>query len=121
MSELIEKLELEFQPAFDARVRQIIAEQTITYTAKYPFVGKITVGMGTVAVDDKSGIIMHGINWDYYNERCEKENGGADSDDIFDEINAERAAANEDEFIRFLHHIQYHRLCSFCPEDIVLP
>lgn len=111
----LESLEIEFQPAFDARVRQIIAEQTPVYAAKYPFVGKITVGMGAVAVDDKDGIIMHETNWADHNKRNPN-----DDDEIFDQIQAEREAANDDEFIVFLQKVQSSRLCSFCPDDILL-
>lgn len=112
--ELLEKIELEFQPAFDARVRQIIAEQTTIYAAKYPFVGKITVGMGAVAVDDKDGVIMHEINWEDHNRRNPK-----DDDGIFEQIQSERQSACDDEFIAFLRQVQSSRLCSFCPEDIL--
>lgn len=106
----------EFQPAFDARVRQVIAEQTPIYAAKYPFVGKITVGMGTVAVDDKDGIIMHYVNWADHDKRNPN-----DDDEIFNKIQSERQAAAEDDFILFLVQVQYSPLCSFCPEDILFP
>ena len=112
--DILEKLEIEFQPAFDARVRQIIAEQTPIYAAKYPFVGRITIGMGTVAVDDKDGIIMHEINWTDHDKRNPE-----GLDEIFVQIQVERSAASDDAFIVFLQQVQSSRFCSFCPDNIV--
>lgn len=112
--DFLEKLELEFQPTFDVRVRQIIIEQTPIYAAKYPFVGKITVGMGTVAVSDKDGVSMHSVNWKDHDSRNPK-----DDDVIFDRIQTERQLADADEFIVFLTQVQYSKLCSFCPDDII--
>jgi hypothetical protein len=114
--DILEKLEIEFQPAFDARVKQIIAEQIPIYADKYPFVGKIHVGMGAVAVDDRDGVIMHDDNWPDHNKRNPK-----DIDSIYEQIVAERKAASEDEFIVFLQQVQGSRFCGSCPDDIVFP
>ena len=111
---ILEKIELEFTPAIGARVRQIIAEQTPIYGAKYPFVGLINIGMGTCGVYDKDGIIMHEVNWQDHDRRNPN-----DDDDIFEQIQAERQAADDDEFISFLTEIQSVRMCSFCPGNIV--
>lgn len=112
--DILKKIEIEFQAAFDARVRQIVAEQTPLYAAKYPFVGRITVGMGAVSVDDKDGIIMHEINWLDHDKRNPQ-----GLDEIFAKIQAERSAADNDPFIVFLRQVQSSRFCSFCPDDII--
>ena len=112
---LLEKIELEFTPALNKRVLQEIKKQTVIYSQKYPFVGKLTIVMGAVAVCDRDGIIMHDTNWKDHDKR--NPNG---VDTIFDQIQSERQAASCDEFVQFLADIQYSRLCTIQVMDILL-
>jgi hypothetical protein len=118
---LLENLEVEFQPKFEIfqlefnnRVKEIIAEQIPIYSAKYPFVGKITIGMGTVAVDDRDGIILHDTNWEDHDKR-----NPTNVDYIYDQNQSERDAANNDPFIIFLVELQTNDWCTYLPSEII--
>jgi hypothetical protein len=112
---LFEKIEKEFTDAFNDRVLETIKEQIPIYSKKYPFVGKITIGMGGAAVDDRDGVIMHDMNWKDHDQRNPK---GDDS--IFNKIKAERDAAYNDEFIYFLRDIQFSDICTVQVGEILL-
>ena len=114
----IEQIELEFTPAFDARIREVIESQKPIYAKKYPFVGKIITGMGGVAVYDKDGVILFETNWPRLDAEI-AERSSEDEDDIFNENQKLREEAEEDDFIDFLREAHCHKLCSFCPEDII--
>lgn len=115
---MFEKLEKEFQPLFDKRVKEIIEKEKVEYSRKYPFVKEILIGMGSVVLIDRDGIYVNETNWFDYDKRLDAD-PDSDGEAIFYELQQKRDAAILDEFIQFLQDVHCSRFCDICPEDII--
>ncbi len=114
---MLDKINDKIRIDFENEAKKTIKTEIGKYKKKYPFVGFIKSGMGTVSVSDRDNIILHETNWKEVKKQSKKSNLSESA--IFDKLEKQRELADNDEFICFLTNIQTHSI-GFCAVDMVL-
>lgn len=113
----MEELNARFVDRFTIEVNSLVADLKDAYSKKFPFVACILVGNGTASVYDRDEINMHETNWGMVDE-MKATDPERHEDAIYEQLDAERRAADTDPFIQFLCDIQTHPMYDGTINDI---
>lgn len=103
----IDVLNDKFQPAFEKFAKKHIEKEAKKYHKKYPFVKRLSVGMGSASAIDADGVHCFDINWPALDALIAAE-PERDEDEILEEHTQIRTEAEEDDFLTLLQQLQSH-------------